>query len=195
MTSLTVSKLWRNPIWGGVIQISDICEYATARIVFSSIDKGSYVSTDNLLQNCEGMVEYDGSPTTDTVVEYRKGDILLSNIRPYLKKLWLADRDGGCNPDVLVIRVKDERINPEFLYNTLRRQQFFDYVMTDVKGMKMPRGNKDHILRYQIPFIDMEEQLSIIEEVHEYENIISEAIKIMQSCSQRKREVLQDYIG
>ena len=58
------------------------------------------------------MVEYDGSPTTDTVVEYRKGDILLSNIRPYLKKLWLADRDGGCNPDVLVIRVKDERINP-----------------------------------------------------------------------------------
>ena len=141
------------------------------------------------------MVEYDGSPTTDTVVEYRKGDILLSNIRPYLKKLWLADRDGGCNPDVLVIRVKDERINPEFLYNTLRRQQFFDYVMTDVKGMKMPRGNKDHILRYQIPFIDMEEQLSIIEEVHEYENIISKAIKIMQSCSQRKREVLQDYIG
>ena len=141
------------------------------------------------------MVEYDGSPTTDTVVEYRKGDILLSNIRPYLKKLWLADRDGGCNPDVLVIRVKDERINPEFLYNTLRRQQFFDYVMTDVKGMKMPRGNKDHILRYQIPFIDMEEQLSILEKVHEYENIISEAIKIMQSCSQRKREVLQDYIG
>ena len=141
------------------------------------------------------MVEYDGFPTTDTVVEYRKGDILLSNIRPYLKKLWLADRDGGCNPDVLVIRVKDERINPEFLYNTLRRQQFFDYVMTDVKGMKMPRGNKDHILRYQIPFIDMEEQLSIIEKVHEYENIISGAIKIMQSCSQRKREVLQDYIG
>lgn len=141
------------------------------------------------------MVEYDGFPTTDTVVEYRKGDILLSNIRPYLKKLWLADRDGGCNPDVLVIRVKDERVNPEFLYNTLRRQQFFDYVMTDVKGMKMPRGNKDHILRYQIPFIDMEEQLSIIEKVHEYENIISEAIKIMQSCSQRKREVLQDYIG
>lgn len=180
---------------GGVIQISGICEFSTARIAFSSIDKASYVSTDNLLQNCEGMVEYDGSPTTDTVVEYRKGDILLSNIRPYLKKLWLADRDGGCNPDVLVIRVKDERINPEFLYNTLRRQQFFDYVMTDVKGMKMPRGNKDHILRYQIPFIDMEEQLSIIEKVHEYENIISEAIKIMQSCSQRKREVLQDYIG
>lgn len=140
------------------------------------------------------MVEYDGSPTTDTVVKYRKGDILLSNIRPYLKKLWLADRDGGCSPDVLVIRVKDESIHPEFLYNTLRRKQFFDYVMTDVKGMKMPRGNKDHILRYQISFIDMEEQLSIIEKVHEYEAVISEAKRIMQSCSQRKRDILQQYI-
>lgn len=112
-----------------------------------------------------------------------------------MKKLWLADRDGGCSPDVFVIRVKDERINPEFLYNTLRRQQFFDYVMTDVKGMKMPRGNKDHILRFQIPLIDREEQMSILEKVREYEAIISEARKVMQSCPQRKRDVLQGYIG
>lgn len=140
-------------------------------------------------------MEYDGSPTTDTVVEYRKDDILLSNIRPYLKKIWLADRGGGCSPDVLVIRVKDERINPEFLYNTLRRQQFFDYVMTDVKGMKMPRGNKDHILRFQIPLIDREDQMSIIEKVRECESIISEARRVMQSCPQRKRDILQKYIG
>lgn len=180
---------------GGVIRIGDICEYATLRIAYSTINKESYVSTDNLLQDCEGMVEYDGIPTTDTVVEYCKGDILLSNIRPYLKKLWLADRNGGCSPDVLVIRVKDERINPEFLYNSLRRQQFFDYVMTDVKGMKMPRGNKDHILRFQIPLIGREEQMSIIEKVREYESIISEARRLMQSCPQRKRDILQKYIG
>ena len=179
---------------GGVIQISNICEFATARIAFSSIDKASYVSTDNLLQNCEGMVEYDGYPTTDTVVEYRKGDILLSNIRPYLKKLWLADQDGGCSPDVLVIRVKDERINPEFLYYSLRRQQFFDFIMTDIKGMKMPRGNKNHILRFEIPYIDKKEQISIVEKVREYETIISDANNVMQSCSQRKKDVLLGYI-
>ena len=140
------------------------------------------------------MVEYDGYPTTDTVVEYRKGDILLSNIRPYLKKLWLADQDGGCSPDVLVIRVKDERINPEFLYYSLRRQQFFDFIMTDIKGMKMPRGNKNHILRFEIPYIDKKEQISIVEKVREYETIISDANNVMQSCSQRKKDVLLGYI-
>ena len=135
-------KLLINLKWGGVIPISEICAYATKRISYASIDADNYVTTDNLLQNCEGVVVYDSVPTTDTVVEYRKGDILLSNIRPYLKKIWLADHDGGCSPDVLVIRQKNNSVLPEYLYNTFCRQQFFDYVMKDIKGMKMPRGKK-----------------------------------------------------
>lgn len=180
---------------GGVIQISDICAYATKRIPYAAIDADSYVATDNLLQKCEGMVAYNGVPTTGTVVEYRKGDILLSNIRPYLKKMWLADREGGCNPDVLVIRPKDNSVIPEYLYNALRRQQFFDFVMSDIKGMKMPRGNKDHIMRYQIPLIDMKDQQSIVKEVQEYEAIISKAQLVMNSCPQRKKDILLGYLG
>lgn len=179
----------------GVIQISDICAYATKRIPYAAIDADSYVATDNLLQKCEGMVAYNGVPTTGTVVEYRKGDILLSNIRPYLKKMWLADREGGCNPDVLVIRPKDNSVIPEYLYNALRRQQFFDFVMSDIKGMKMPRGNKDHIMRYQIPLIDMKDQQSIVKEVQEYEAIISKAQLVMNSCPQRKKDILLGYLG
>ena len=71
----------------------------------------------------------------------------MSNIRPYLRKLWLADRDGGCNPDVMVFRPTKE-IMSEFVYYKLRRQTFIGYVMNDVKGMKMPRGNKDNIIRF-----------------------------------------------
>lgn len=172
---------------GGVIPISEICIYATKRISYASIDADNYVTTDNLLQNCEGVVVYDSVPTTDTVVEYRNGDILISNIRPYLKKIWLADHDGGCSPDVLVIRQKNKSVLPEYLYNTLRRQQFFDYVMKDIKGMKMPRGNKDHIMRYRIPIIDGEAQRFIVEKVQEYEAIIYEAQQIMNLCPQRKK--------
>ena len=71
----------------------------------------------------------------------------MSNIRPYLRKLWLADRDGGCNPDVMVFRPTKE-IMSEFVYYKLRRQTFIGYVMNDVKGMKMPRGNKNNIIRF-----------------------------------------------
>ena len=71
----------------------------------------------------------------------------MSNIRPYLRKLWLADRDGGCNPDVMVFRPTKE-IMSEFVYYMLRRQTFIGYVMNDVKGMKMLCGNKDNIIRF-----------------------------------------------
>lgn len=129
------------------------------------------------------------------IVEYKKGDILLSNIRPYLQKIWLADRNGGCSADVLVIRTTDERFSSEFVYYTLRRKPFFDYVMTNVKGMKMPRGNKDHIMRYEIPAIPLDEQKTIVNEIHGYEERIAKARFIMDGCANRKYSILKKYLG
>lgn len=77
--------------------------YGKERISYSAITPETYVSTDNMEQNCEGIVPYNGTPNVNTIVAYQKGDILLSNIRPYLKKLWLANCNGGCSPDVLVL--------------------------------------------------------------------------------------------
>lgn len=171
-----------------------VCSYITNRVQLTDISLENYVSTDNLLQNCEGVVSYDGIPNIGSVMEYKDGDILLSNIRPYLKKLWLADRDGGCNPDVLVLRVVDENVSSEFVYNYLRRQSFFDYVMQDVKGMKMPRGNKEHIMRYEIPIVTIEEQRKMLQEIKLYEQIIEENKRVMQSCDARKKEILVKYL-
>lgn len=60
--------------------------YGKERISYSAITPETYVSTDNMEQNCEGIVPYNGTPNVNTIVAYQKGDILLSNIRPYLKK-------------------------------------------------------------------------------------------------------------
>ena len=71
--------------------MDQICEYQTNRIDYSSIDPANYISTENMLQDCEGRTYYEGSPEVNTVIEYKKGDILVSNIRPYLQKIWFAD--------------------------------------------------------------------------------------------------------
>ena len=138
---------------------------------------------------------YDGVPDVGSIVEYKKGDILLSNIRPYLQKIWLADRDGGCCADVLVIRTTNEHFSPEFVYHALSRKPFFDYVMTNVKGMKMPRGNKDHIMRYEIPAIPLDEQKVIVNEIRSYEEQIAKARLIMDGCANRKASILKEYLG
>lgn len=174
--------------------LKQICSYSNERMSMSEMSVADYISTDNLLQNYEGVRPYDGEPNINSAVKYDKGDILLSNIRPYLKKIWLADKDGGCSPDVLVIRLDSHDCLPEYVYHVMARQQFFDYVMTDVKGMKMPRGNKDNIMRYEIPSISLVEQ-QIVDKIYEYKRQIDLAQEIMRGCTNRKRTVIEHYLS
>lgn len=88
-------------------------------------------------------------PKRCQLTSFRKGDILVSNIRPYLKKIWMADVDGGCNADVLVFRARKNH-SSKFLYAILLQDAFYDYVMKGAKGSKMPRGDKEQIMRYEI---------------------------------------------
>lgn len=140
--------------------------YGKERISYSAITPETYVSTDNMEQNCEGIVPYNGTPNVNTIVAYQKGDILLSNIRPYLKKLWLANCNGGCSPDVLVLHNnRPAQVDSSFIYYSLRRQGFFDFIMSDIKGMKMPRGKKETIEKFEIILPSLDKQKEVVEKM------------------------------
>jgi type I restriction-modification system DNA methylase subunit len=180
---------------GGVISLSSVCEYASDRVSAAEVKLSDYITTDNMLQDFEGIEEYSGDAISGNFIKYNEGDILISNIRPYLKKIWFADKSGGCSPDVLVLRVRDkEQFNPRFIYYTLRRQNFFDYVMKNVKGMKMPRGDKNSIMRYEIPMLSVQEQTEVIHQVEHYEGLIAECRAVINSRSNRIKEIIDSYL-
>ena len=181
-------------IKGPRVQLREISNFSSERSAYSEILPEAYITTDNMLQNCEGVTDYGGEPNTETVVVYHKGDILLSNIRPYLKKLWFADRDGGCSPDVLVLHVDRDKALPEYVYYSLRRDEFFDYVMSDVKGLKMPRGKKETIERFQFVLPDKDEQQRIISEMSAMDNDIKKLYIRMQECAANKQAILDKYL-
>ena len=179
---------------GARVSIRDVASFSSDRSSYSDITEDTYVTTDNMLQNCEGVTEYNGEPNIETVVAYHKGDILLSNIRPYLKKLWLADRDGGCSPDVLVLHVDRSKALPEFVYYSLRRDEFFDFIMSDVKGLKMPRGKKETIERFQFMLPNIEEQQRIVAKVSALDKEIRQMRTRMQECATNKQAILDKYL-
>uniref|UniRef100_A0AB33JHX9 site-specific DNA-methyltransferase (adenine-specific) n=1 Tax=Prevotella sp. GTC17260 TaxID=3236796 RepID=A0AB33JHX9_9BACT len=150
------------------------------RIPFGAFDDKKYITTDNMLQNFEGVVNYVGPAIDGNVVKYQSGDVLISNIRPYLKKVWLANCDGGCNPDVLVLHPQED-IMPEYLICILQRQIFIDYVMSDKRGVKMPRGDKHNIEQYPIPVPSKDTQKKIVKE---WKDIDSKSIEARQVISQ-----------
>ena len=140
------------------MKLKDIAEYVTDKISSNAIDLDCYVTTDSLLQNKAGReVAVNLPPQVCTLTHFRQGDILIGNIRPYLKKIWMADIDGGCNADVLVIRAKDGH-SPSFIYALLLQDAFYEYAMKGAKGSKMPRGDKDQIMRYEIPTLSSTEE-------------------------------------
>lgn len=133
-------------------KLGNIAPFVITKIPIKSIPVESYVTTANMLQDRQGYIPNDSKPEIDKTTEYKKGDILVSNIRPYLKKIWLADRDGGCSNDVLVFRnQKPDEYMTEYLYIVMCSDIFFEYMMVGKTGLKMPRGDKKIIPGFLIP--------------------------------------------
>ena len=116
---------------------------------YNEADFDTYVSTESLLPGKKGRQAPSSLPQTGKVTVYKAGDILVSNIRPYFKKIWYADRTGTCSGDVLVFRAKQPE-QSGYLYSCMRSDAFFDYIMKGAKGTKMPRGDKKQMLTYKV---------------------------------------------
>lgn len=145
------------------VLLGDICHYITEKISVSEVALKDYVSTENLIAEKGGLSLASNLPQTGKVTRYQAGDVLVSNIRPYFKKIWFADRTGGASNDVLVFRPTTDEVANEYLYYVLANDKFFDYSTASSGGSKMPRGDKVQIMKYPVYLPDLETQKKIAE--------------------------------
>ena len=178
-------------------KLGEVAQYSKGRIDASTLSAKNYVGVDNLLQDCQGKKLSEHVPTEGRCTAYSPKDILIGNIRPYLKKIWFADNAGGTNGDVLVIQTTDERVLPEYLYQVLSDDAFFTYDMQHAKGAKMPRGNKDKILDYKIPIPPLSEQARIVEILDKFDtltNSISEGLPLEIQLRKQQYEYYREQL-
>ena len=168
------------------VSLKDVADFQKERISSGLLDESTYISTENILQNFQGVQSAISIPANTNVVAYKKNDILLSNIRPYLKKVWFSDRIGGCSADVFVLRSKT--CEPEFLYNVIASDKFINYVMSGAKGVKMPRGDKNQMesFSFSIPAVVEQRKISrlfqLLDERIVTQNKIIEDLKKLKSA-------------
>ncbi len=141
-------------------KLSDICSYYKKKVDISGLTEENYISTENMIPDKNGVTKATSLPTTTQTQGYGEQDILVSNIRPYFKKIWFADRSGGCSNDVLVFRANKD-VDSRFLYYVLADDTFFEYSMATSKGTKMPRGDKRALMEYEVPAYGLEYQKKI----------------------------------
>ena len=129
--------------------LGEVCGYVHEKIAIDILSNKTYISTENMLKERGGIIECESLPEDCNVTAFEQNDILISNIRPYFKKIWRATFSGGCSNDVLCFRAKDD-FNSLILYYTIERDSFFEYVVAGCNGAKMPRGDKKWIMKYSI---------------------------------------------
>ena len=141
-------------------KLGDVMNFSTTRVNSSELNEDNYVSTENMLQDYQGIVEAKSVPEDVNVISFSCGDILISNIRPYLKKVWKATFNGGCSSDVFVLKANDN-IESDYLHYVIANDKFINFVMSGAKGVKMPRGDKKQMKTYSLSLPQIQEQHKI----------------------------------
>lgn len=161
--------------------LGEVADYVSEKRNISSFSERTYISTENMLKNKKGIIFALSLPSTGKGTVFQKEDILVSNIRPYFKKIWKATFEGCCSNDVLCLRVR-KNFDSHLLYYAIERDVFFDYVMAGSNGVKMPRGDKEWIMKYPL-VIPNEQSL-------DYFNQKAHAIDILKMCKRQENNQL-----
>ena len=166
------------------IKLKDCSSYRKERTTKFNLE--NYITTENMLSDKGGVIVAESLPDCKTLHKYEVNDILLSNIRPYFKKIWHSNREGGCSNDVLVLKVNNEH-NSKFIYYVLSDNNFFNYATVTSKGTKMPRGTPNAIMNYLVPNISIEIENKIVNILSTYDDLIennNKRIKILEQTAE-----------
>lgn len=174
-------------------RLEDICSFRKEKVAVSSLTLKNYISTENMLPNKAGITKATSLPKCNTTQRFECGDVLVSNIRPYFKKIWKAKFNGGCSNDVLVFSAK-EGFDTEFLYYVLSDNSFFEYSMATSKGTKMPRGDKKSIMNYEVPCFDINIQIKIASILKSIDDKIELNNKINNNLEQQAMAIFNNVI-
>jgi type I restriction enzyme S subunit len=170
--------------------LGDVANFVNEKVPLERVTLENYISTENILPDYGGIAKASKLPTTVSVTRYRPNDTLVSNIRPYLKKVWVADKEGGASNDVIVIRSR-ENLLPQYFSCLLKNDAFIDYVMTGAKGVKMPRGDVGSMKAYRMLYPSKAEQQKIAECLSSVDELLAAQARKVAALKTHKKGLMQ----
>lgn len=174
--------------------LGDITDFSKERVYTQALSSDNYVATENMLQDYQGISTASNVPSNVNAIKFSKGDVLLSNIRPYLKKVWYADREGGCSADVLVFKALPTCAS-DFLHHILANDRFINFAMSGAKGVKMPRGDKEQMKTYIIGLPSIEEQKKIAKFLSLLDERIATQVRIIEDLKKLRGAIIEKLLN
>ncbi len=165
--------------------------FVNEKISVDKLNIDTYISTQNMLPEFSGISVASKLPSSGNYTKFNKDDILISNIRPYLKKVWKSNKIGGASNDVLVFRA-GSKVLSEFLEFIIKNESFINYVMKSAKGVKMPRGDKGSMKKYIVFMPSKNEQQKIASCLSALDDIINSQTGKIKQLQLHKKGLMQE---
>ncbi|MEI6815528.1 MAG: restriction endonuclease subunit S [Bacteroidota bacterium] len=128
------------------------------------LDDDFLVALENIESNTGKFIE-TASEYENNGIKFKKGNLLYNKLRPYLNKVFQADKDGVCVGDIIVIECT-QRLHPTFLQYRMLSDAFCSVIMSSVYGAKMPRTSWQFISSLKIGYPSFDEQVQITEHLN-----------------------------
>lgn len=90
---------------------------------------------------------------------FRAGDVLYGKLRPYLRKAIVAEQDGVCSTEFLVL--SEGRGKSPWVHRWLLTQEVTQQIEAGCDGAKMPRADWEHVGSIPMPLPPASEQTAI----------------------------------
>ncbi|WP_162146334.1 restriction endonuclease subunit S [Pyrococcus abyssi] len=123
--------------------------------------------------------------------KFYPGDILYGKLRPYLDKAVIADFEGICSTDIIVIKAKEDKTIPEYLIWVIHSKEFIEYAKKTMKGVNHPRTSWKSIKQFQIPLPPLEEQKKIAEILRTIDEAIEAKRAKKEKLERMKKAVME----
>lgn len=117
----------------------------------------------------------DGADVTSTVSVFRAGDVLFGKLRPNLRKVAVAESDGVCSTEILVVRPRPGVVDQSFAFHLLSSEAVTAYSTRHATGTRMPRISWQLLAQMDVEAPPFDEQCQVASVLDAHEAVVEAA--------------------
>jgi len=155
-----------SPVEAGQMPLAGWVRPRTEKAIPSDYPEEPYLGLDDVEAHTTRLIGSKSSETMKSAAKrFYPGDVLYSRLRPYLNKVWLADRTGLCSAEFIVLPSNDS-LDGAFLKYRLSARDFVSFANSLNAGDR-PRVDFEQISVFCLPLFPLFYQHRIVSKIEE----------------------------
>jgi len=187
-----MTELGPIPVEWEVVSLGRVCKLGRENVDPQELPEIPYVGLEHIDSGEPKLRRWgSSSEVRSSKHHFVSGDVLYGKLRPYLDKAVLAEFEGVCSTDILVLKANADCALPEFLVYLLHTQRFRSYAISTTSGTNLPRTRWTSLKDFKLALPPLPEQRRIARVLSTIQRAIAAQDKLIAAARELKRSLMQ----